>query len=107
MSDHWEIRNVRVSDSRRVKANVTGMPPLHTAKGNRPIDPTWIAIDYHIGTDRVYVEISGRKLFEERKLGYSPSNTTRRYDARTDALPGWANDLIEEHRPVEDEGWWR
>lgn len=101
-----EITNVHVSDSRKVRADVTGMPELRTTKGTRPIAPKWIDIRYRIGSDDVYVEISGRKLFEERTR-YNNSNTVRRFGPG-DVLPDWAAELVEEHRPITTrEGWWR
>lgn len=104
----WEIRDVRVSDTREVTASVSGMPPLYTAKGNRPIDPFKVQITYHLGRGWVFVEVRGKKLFEERKHSrYDNPVTTRRYDASKTELPQWITTLIEEHRPVEEEGWWR
>jgi hypothetical protein len=107
-----EITNVHVSDYREVDARVSGMPPLYTAKGNRPLDPRSISIRYRIGTDRVYITIGGQKLFKEsgmRGLDQHASTYSRRsFFATDDVLPPWVHELIEQHRPaVSDSGWWK
>lgn len=100
------IPRVSVSDTRKVRADVFDAPELRTAKGTRPIAPTWIEIKYTIGSDDVWVEISGRKLFDERTR-FSSLNTTRRFRPG-DPLPEWVSALVEEHRPITTrEGWWR
>ncbi len=99
-----------VSDSREVRADVSGMPPLRTAGGTRPLDPTWVKIRYHFGSDAVYVEIGGRKLFKEpglRGTGYQCDYSVRRYGPG-DTLPGWITELVEDYRPITTrDGWWR
>lgn len=95
-----------VSDTRKVRADVFDVPELRTANGTRPIEPRLVEISYRIGSDDVYVEIRGRKLFEEQTRSHG-LNTTRRLGPG-DTLPDWLAELVEEYRPVTTrEGWWR
>lgn len=102
-----QIGRTHQHDNREVTADVTDAPPLLTAAGKRPIDPFKVTISFHIGTDRVYVEIAGRKLFKDNPLARFEQTVTRRRYTQDDALPSWVTALIDEHRPIESrEGWW-
>lgn len=97
------ITRTYVRDTRNAEGDVTDMPPLCTAKGNRPISPRRIRVSYDIASGRVWgIEILGRKLFEERSSGRGRINdtTTRRFDsADLESAPQWVQNFVAAHRP--------